>query len=588
MPGELQTRVGAKVGPRIAMLVSQAIVYTHHKLHHMKHRLAMAVFHSISDEISEEVDTTLGPILAMLHEQLPEDHPMYPAVNFMHTQTGQLKAILGAGAQMSGVLGSLAAIMNNSIADVVYNIVGATPGQLPDTSTVAQIYATQLVGHDEALRALASQGIQFGWAERMLALSYNRPGLTEALELFRRGTIDHDGLVQYLWWNGVTNADAQKLATLATNPVSEADAALAVLRGNISEAEGQKIAAENGLDNAAFQILIGNTGEPPGLMQLLEAFRRGFIDQATLEKGILQSRYRNEWIPMLEKLRYVPMSVSDAARATVQNQMDIATARKYADENGLQPGDFDIIVATEGDPLSRTEMQSLYNRGLVSQDQVNQAERESRLKNKYVDLAFKLHQRQLSETTVARAVRLGEMTHADGVAKIMQLGYSTDDATSIIAATSGERLQTFKDRVVASVVTLYQDSVMSIADAQKLIQSMGYTAEETAFIIQSTEFHKESHVINTVITAIKTKYLQRHITKEVASGLIDKIGIPAVNRDYLLKLWEIEQGAYTRVLTPAQIVKAVNLDLIKADEGTTRLIGLGYAAADAKLLIEGA
>lgn len=588
MPNEQVDRIQAKLGNRIAMLVVQAVTYAHHKLHHVKHRLAMAIFHSISDEISDEVDTTLGPFLKQLYDMVPEDHPARPGIEFMHTASGQLKAIAGSGLQMSGLLGTVAAILNNAYAPYVYNIVSQSPGQLPDPGIVVQAFNADLVGRDEARGDLAALGIQFGWADRMLDLGYARPGLAEGIELLRRGSIDYATFISYMKWQGIPAVDADNLSLLKNTPVSVADAALAVLRGNLSKDEGIKIASENGYDENAFDVLIGNTGEPPGLMQLLEAFRRGFITQAELEKGILQSRYRNEWIPMLEKLRYVPMSTSDAARAVVQDQMNIDDGRKIADQNGLDPGAFDTIVATEGNPLSRTEMSELYNRGLVSKAQFEQAMRESRMKNKYNDLAFALRQRLIPEGTVSRAVRYGEISHADAVAKIVELGYSAKDAEIIVASGSGERLQTFKERVVSSIVTMYEDGVIAVSDATTLIKSLGYSDQEISYIVEATEFKRESHIINSVITGIKGKYLQHHITTQQASSMLDTMGIPSENRDFLIKAWTVEKSAFTRVLTPAQVVKAVKLQLITEQEGQDRLIAMGYADSDAALLIAGA
>lgn len=582
------SRWGARIGPRIAMLVSQSIVYTHHKLHALKHRLAMAVFHSISDEISVEVDETIGPFLAMLKEAVPEDHAAYPAVKFMHERHGQLKAIAGTGLQMTGLLGAFSSVVNNELAAIVYNIIKANPGQLPDPSTVVQAYATQLIDLAEAQGAIGAQGIQYGWADRMLALGFSPPALGEILEMLRRGQIITEDAEQMLWRNGVRSDDATKLVKLAQLPISVADAALAVLRGNMTQAEGEKVASENGIDTAGFAVLIGNTGEPPGLMQLLEGFRRGFIDKATLEKGIKESRYRNEWIPLLEQLRYEPMSVSDAVRATVQNQMPQAEAEKIADENGLQPGHFGILVNTEGNPLSRTEMAELYNRGLATEEQFKQAIRESRYKNKYVDLAFNLTQAVPPMETVLRALRYGAITHDDAVKVAVEHGYSAKDAAMLIAAGSGERTQVFKNRVVSSVVTLYEDGVLSAADLTSNLKSLGFSDTETTFITKSADFHRESRVIGTVVTAVRGKYLGHHISESVASGLLDKIGIPSDQRDYLLKTWKIEIGAFTRLLTPAQIVKAAKMSLITEEDAASRLVDQGYSEGDATLLLGGA
>jgi hypothetical protein len=71
---------------------------------------------------------------------------------------------------------------------------------------------------------------------------------------------------------------------------------------------------------------------------------------------------------------------------------------------------------------------------------------------------------------------------------------------------------------------------------------------------------------------------------------LDQLGIPADARDQYLRVWALEQKTVTRVLTEAQIVKAVKLKLPGTSEvwGLQRLTSLGYDAADAALLLAGA
>jgi hypothetical protein len=550
--------------------------------------VAMHIFHMISDEISAEVDTTLGPFLEALHDQVPEDHPAYAGVHFMHTASGQLKALAGTGLQITGLFGAVSAIMNNTLAPYVYNIISQSPGQLPDSPTIVNAYATGHINRDEARGDLAGQGIQFGWADYMLDMGFSYPDFGTAITALQRGVIDAELFRVWGRSNGFGDTAVDKMLALKDIPLSPADLALAVLRGNMDKATGAAKAAQSGVPSGDFDVLLANTGEPPGLMQLLEGYRRGLISKATLERGILESRYRNEWIPMLEELRYEPMSVADAVNASVQNQLPAEEARRIADINGLQPGHFDTLAATAGEPLSRTEMEQLYNRGLVTQAQVEQASRESRLKNKYNSLAFELHTRLLPTGVITDALRYGAITQDRAVGLMMEYGYSKPDAVAAIMAGLGRRLQAYRDDTVRAAATLYQDGVMPVADVAALAQSVGHTAEEVKFIAQAADFKREAHLITTVTNAIKAKYLQHHITKGQASGLLDQAGVSHTERDYLLKLWEVEHGAFTRVLTPAQVVKAVSKALITPEDGRGRLVALGYAVADADLLLAGA
>src|SRR5260221_10615961 len=583
-----QSQWGAKIGPRIAMLVVQAIAYAHVKLHDTKHRLAMAVFHSISDVISGEVHQTMDGIFQSLHESLSDDSPAKASLHFMRHETGQLGALAGTGLQASGLLSSVATIMNNELAIGVYDVVRSNPHMLPDVGTIAQLIASGRIGEAEGVDEIAAQGFNNGWAQQMISLATAWPSVADGLELLRRGLI-RDG--QFKLWallHSIPPDIAELYLQLRDMPVSVADAALGVLRGNLTQAQGEKIAAETGYTPESFKTIIENTGEPPGTEQLLEAYRRGFIDQPTLERGILQSRYRNEWIPVIEKLRYSPMSTADAVDAVVQNHLTAAQANSIAEQNGLAPGNVDTLIQVAGSPLSRTEMTQLYNRGLATRAQFNQALSESRLKNKYTDLAFQLHTRIPEQSELSRAVINGTITVKAAVAKAMEVGYSAEDAALLVNADVATKTRDYRDKVVASIETLYLDGIISQADAASGIISMGFDRKEADLIVRAADFRRQATVITAAVHGIRAKYLNHHVAHNDAVGYLNKVGLPSVLVDFLMSVWDIERGRFTPVLTEAQTMQAVKSTLVTALEANDRLIALGYTQVDATLLLEGA
>src|SRR5581483_5146129 len=377
-----QVQGGAKLGTRIATLVSNSIIYTHNRLHNAKHRLAIAVFSTISDVVSEEVHDTIGPILRRMHDEHDPDGLAYGLMHFAATQNGQLQAAIGTAASASGLLSSVGEIVNNELSPSVRGILRSNPHLLPDTNTVARLAAMNLASPDNAVVAINEQGIDAGWANALIAAQHSYPDVSTALELLRRNEIEPGHFREWMLLNGYRSKDIDYLITLVRNPISAADAALALLRGNLSHDEALSIAREAGVTETDFNTLVNNTGEPLGLMQLLEARRRGFIDDGRLVTGILQSRVRNEWVDVAKKLAYSPITVADAVNANVQGHITDQQGNDIASQNGLEPGWFDTLVATAGEPLSRTEMEELFNRGLVTQQQVKQALLESRLKNK--------------------------------------------------------------------------------------------------------------------------------------------------------------------------------------------------------------
>src|SRR4029077_10924982 len=110
-----------------------------------------------------------------------------------------------------------------------------------------------------------------------------------------------------------------------------------------------------------------------------------------------------------------------------------AAARDKAHQNGLEPADFAPMLATAGEPLSRTEMEQLYNRGLVSKGEVDQALKESRLKPKYTDLAFDLHVRLPEPRQVITALNNGTITKEAAAKILAQYGFSQSTVAMLVA-----------------------------------------------------------------------------------------------------------------------------------------------------------
>jgi hypothetical protein len=579
---------GAKLGTRIASIVSQTIVSTHAKLLHVKHRLALAIFHSISDIISEEVHRSLDPMLVNLHDQLPDDSPAKGLLQFMAHETGQLQAGAGMSSVAGSILGSLAQVVNNELSVGVRGILASNPHMLPDTGTISQLAAKGLTTGGNAVSNIEQQGIDSGWATAMIGANYTYPDPTAALDMLRRGLIDEATFTTWAQRNGIPGDVADKWLLTVHVPLSPADVALAVLRGNIPMAQAVAVAAQSGVTAEDFSTIIDNTGEPPGPEQLLEAHRRGFIDDARLVKGILQSRIRNEWVDVIKDLATVPISTADAVNAVVQNHLTQAQGEDIANQNGLMPGSFPILVETAGAPLSRTEMEELYNRGEVTQAQVYQALSESRLKPKYNDLAFLLHSRLLTPRELADMVVWGAISQQDAVAKAMESGYAKDDAARLVSSSVNRKLQSQRQSVVSAIEVLYEDNAISEETASSTITSLGFEQSEITFMLQAAELKRQSKLITAGLTAIRSKYIGHHIDSGTASSLIDAMGIPHQQRDSLLQLWKVEHDANVAQLTAAQILKALALGLITADDTLTRLVNKGYSPDDAALLIEGA
>ena len=582
------SQLGTKLGPKLADMVARSIIASNNGLAGHKHDVGMAVFHSASNQISDEVHEVLGPILAKIMEHDPPEE-VRSMIEQLHHRRGQLTALVGQSLVGSTLGGALGPIINSSLYPATSRALTAGLAQLPpDTGTLASLVARGISDAGIAVGDMTGQGLRSGYPEDMIDLARTYPDLGTALEMLRRGTVTGHDAELFMQRAGIPAAYHGALLQLRWNNLSPADLADMVVRGIKSQDEAGRIAAEWGISADDFNALVLDTGEPLALMQLLEAYRRGFIDQGRLVRGIKQSRVRDEWVDVAEKLRFTPMSISDAVRAVVQNQMSESQAVAIANQNGLEPGQVQILIATEGNPLSRTEVEELYNRGLMTQGQVEQAIRESRVKNKYVGAAFELHTKILTPFEIERALRYQAISTSEATRIVIENGYSAADAKVVVGAGTGQRIQTYRDKVVSAAETAYEENTIPRTEAESVISAMGFSAEESTFILDAAEFRRMSRVVTQAVSSLRGRFVARKISKNEAVGFLDALGIPAQQRDQLVQEWSLMQAANVRTLTEAQIVKAVKLKLITAQDGQSRLVNMGYAAGDADLLINGA
>jgi hypothetical protein len=580
--------LGDKVLPKITHAVRDVMIATKKAMLPWEHHIRVKATQDIIDRIGHEIADHYGPIAQKILDNDPGTLSPETRQFLEDSISGehQLKAVTGL--LMGSAQSAIGLILSNELAPAIYPIVSANPNLDIDVQSAANSAAQGQTSYANAQQIAADQGINAGNFASLVDLARQYPSIADALDMYRRKDISETELMLCIERNATPVQFREAYKALANNVLSLADAALAYLRSDITLADAQKIAHENGYTDEQLTVFIGNTGEPLGLEQLLEGLRRDFISEATVERGIKQSRIRNEWIPLALKLRFSPMSVADAVNAVVQNHLSMAEAAKIAQQNGLEASAFPVLIETAGEPLSRTEMEQLYNRGKVTRADVEQALRESRLKNKYVTDAFDLHVRLLEPRILSSAVEFGAVSHADAVKRALEYGFSQADAEILVNAGSARKLHTRNNQTVAAAETLYVDNIITVDELRQVAKVAGFGNTEIDVIVKTSEYRRQAKWITTVLSVIRSKYVAHHIDEATATHYIDSLGLNAGNRAELIAIWTMERAANTAQLTVAEIIKAMKKNTIQPDEALSRLIAKGYSEADAVILLEDA
>lgn len=504
-------------------------------------------------------------------------------IKLVEGQAGRAGEAFGLGTVV-GFLGSQ--LLEPIMLPVLHAVQANTTNQIFDPQTAAQLAARGIISPDFAKSESSGGGLDDPHQQWLQEAQVAYPPLGQALQLLNLKLATEDEVRVWLERQAIPADHWDRLMALRRLLLSPADLALANLRGEMTPETMQGYADQLGVTPDDMAVLVNNTGEPPGLMQLLEAYRRGFIEQSRLVHGIKQSRVRDEWVDVVEKLRYAPMPIADAITAAVRGYISQDEARQISEQNGLIPSQFDTLYHAHGRPIADGQALELFNRGLMTAEQVRQVVRQSDVKDEYVNAVLALHVKLLPYFEVKAILQAGVRDKEWGVRQLMAQGYSADEADAVASASTAAKVATLKSLTEAQVIDLYENKDISRTQADELLRNIGYVHEESRYILDATEAKASLAEQTKAIDAIRKTYLVDRITLKDASDQLDAIQVMAGRRDMLLRDWKREREGIVKVPTEGQWASAVYYGIVTFDHAVQRLKAMGYTDNDARMLLD--
>ena len=206
-------------------------------------------------------------------------------------------------------------------------------------------------------------------------------------------------------------------------------------------------------------------------------------------------------------------------------------------------------------------MIELWRRGMVTEDQVKAALRESRLKDSYIDdvVQLKLQLPALYETRTLLAD--GGLTAAQGTEILLAQGYEADIVKAIVANADGSATAATKTLTEAMYADLYKERAITAAEFQQELIALGYTQAQGELIQTVYDNAIAITTRNGVITKVKSAYIAHKITESDAQTDLNSLGIPADMVTQLIDDWDIIISTDIKQLSAAQVADAWQMNL---------------------------
>lgn len=291
----------------------------------------------------------------------------------------------------------------------------------------------------------------------------------------------------------------------------------------------------------------------PSVGQLNEMMHRRVIDDATWDRFVKYNDFDPTVRPWLKAISYNPYT-----RVDIRRMYDLGlVTRQEVKDNYLDLG-YDeehaekMTVWTLAYVLA-VEMRARYSKGWVTEAEVRTALLETGMPADRVDDYLQkiikadasertAKERDLTKTDITRSVKKGLLTKDEGVERLIDMGYSEDEAAFIVDITVSEsisaEIEADRDLSKADVIKGVADGVFTEAQGLEMLMKLGYDKTEAQYIID--------------------------------------IRVPPKKPEKL----RVE-----RDLTKAEIVKGVKKEILSWAQGAAMLFDMGYDVDEADFIL---
>ena len=498
---------------------------------------------------------------------------------------------------------------------IAYEAWATAPIRVPDPGTLAAGVAQGQVDEDAAREWAKNHGYDDEAFSALIDIANVGPAIGLAFEARRRGELTDAQLRTAFRRTGLEEQWDAAMLALVENRLDLGAIATAIHRGIMageglivreppqtpgevphvpqSHLDATEEAAAHGIDPERLRILVGNTGLPPGLMEMLHLLNRHAVTEDDVRRAVAQSNLRNEYMDVVLELRRQLLTPHEYEEAALRGIITQDAADAGAELHGMTRGDARLLFETMGRPLAvRAITTGLARGGQLggSYDDVPEpyrdAIRRSNIRPEYARLAY-ANRYTLPSTFVLRGMaQAGELNQQETETLLLQSGWQPALAAKVAARWAAGGAAGGKAETLAQVADEYEGGFATEAEYRASLEHLGYTGAAADRLVHLGDARRVKRYREKAIDAIGKAYVGFKLSDERALAELEELHVAGEAAELLLTVWSKQRLDTIRELTPAQIAKAYKHNLITRDVALEALEWEHYEPADAAILLD--
>jgi hypothetical protein len=318
----------------------------------------------------------------------------------------------------------------------------------PDAMILALGVAQGQVDPAAAAKWATQTGFGKDQFDALVSIANVGPALGLAYQAWRRGELTDDQFTTALNRTGLETQWYAALRALKEQPLEPASVATAVHRnimrdptlivkeppttdGKVRQVPESPLsptteAGWSGIDHERLRVLVGITGLPPGLIEMLHLLNMGQVTEDDVKRAVAQSNLRNEYMDVVLALRRRLLTPHEYQEAALRGILTNAQADAGAALSGMETQDAHLLFQILGRPLAVHAITTGLARGGKfggTYDDVPEpyrdAIRRSNIRPEYAKLAYADRYTYPSAFVLRSLAQAGELGGAAEVEKIL-------------------------------------------------------------------------------------------------------------------------------------------------------------------------
>lgn len=405
-------------------------------------------------------------------------------------------------------------------------------------------------------------------------------------------------------------ADARPTLLTAT------EAAEALRRGAMTEAEWHNTLNRSGFSDRAQQVLTALTYALLGAGELVEMRKRGDLDAHAYRERMAQQGYTEDDAERLYRLgEYVPPA-QDVITFAVREVYTPEIAERfgqYEDFPTQALPDFQRAGVPEeqarkywaahwGLPPVNLVMEMYHRRAEtgVTLEDVRALLRAQDVMPYWRDRIVQVATSPYTRVDVRRMHKLGILDLAAVERAYQELGYSDERAHNLAlfteAVNEGEdedAIEPFRAGLRGRALTMYQNGTLPQSDLIEMLANLGYSDEQVTAYITEAEFIRAADRADAVRSNIKKLYVAGFWTVDTATERLARDGFARDEIVDLIAEWDVarefrdesDAERAEKDLTKTEVIGAYTDGIMKQGDAEQALSALGYDAAEVDIYL---